>query len=251
MILYMHPLKFVKHRIEEYAIQVTFDPRSNTGNLVYNLALFPSDDYEAVIRIFKDAYRSGIGASSLIRFYERGDQEFGYSLDKGWKGVITVCSSTLDGLLLRKGIPLVPIGGGAVEIVRRVPKRFTHMILYEYTTIDPLQVLACEEVTSINSVMRTGSGTILANLRECHMEAESMVGSVLDELSGSSFQGVLDVGLPNTPALGVAVDPEYFGVVAIGGTNPVAALKEQGIAVVTNAMKGLIDAGKLRDIREY
>jgi repressor of nif and glnA expression len=99
--------------------------------------------------------------------------------------------------------------------------------------------------------MRRGSGTILANIRECHMEAESLIGEVLDDLSGSSFTGVLDVGLPNTPALGVMVNPQYLGIVAVGGTNPMAAVKEGGVPVQTLAMKGLMDVTLMTEIRDY
>jgi repressor of nif and glnA expression len=125
------------------------------------------------------------------------------------------------------------------------------MILYEHSTIDPLQVLMAQDITSINDVMRKGSGNILANMRQCHMEAETLVGEVIDELSGSSFSGVLDVGLPNTPALGVTVDPQYMGIVALGGTNPMAAIKEGGVYVMTQAIKGLMDVGSMREILDY
>jgi repressor of nif and glnA expression len=99
--------------------------------------------------------------------------------------------------------------------------------------------------------MRRGSGTILANIRECHMEAESLIGEVLDDLSGSSFTGILDVGLPNTPALGVMVNPQYLGIVAVGGTNPMAAVKEGGVPVRTLAMKGLMDVSMMSEIRDF
>ena len=51
--------------------------------------------------------------------------------------------------------------------------------------------------------MRTGTGSILANVREFHMEAEHQVGVVLDELSASTLSGILEVGMPNLPLLGV------------------------------------------------
>jgi repressor of nif and glnA expression len=247
----MQPLKFVNHKIDEYSIQVTYDPVERTGKVVHNLSLVQAGDLEQIIPVFRDAYASGISMSSLIGFLGEGEILGDYRIPGGCTGVITVCSSTLDGILMRKGIPLRPIGGGAVEVERRVPKRFIHMILFEHTTIDPLQVLASQDITSINAVMRTGSGVILANLRECHMEAESLLGTVFDDLSGSSFSGILDVGMPNTPALGVTVDPQYLGVVAVGGTNPVAAVKEKGFWVQTQAMKGLIEATELHEIREF
>lgn len=247
----MHPLKFVNHRIEEYSLQVTFNPAEGTGKLVHNLSTIRTVDIEAVIPVIRDACASGIAVSSLVRFLGEGERAGEYRIPEGHTGVVTVCSSTLDGILLKRGIPIRPIGGGAVEIERRMPRRFIHMILFEYTTIDPLQVLAAQDITSINSVMRTGSGVILANLRECHMEAESLLGTVFDEMAGTSFSGILDVGMPNTPALGIPVDPQYLGIVAVGGTNPMAAVKEKGIFVQTQAMKGLIEASELSEIKEF
>lgn len=245
------PLKFVNHRIEEYATQVTFNPREGTGLVVYNLSLVRDEDLDYAISIFKDAYKAGICASGLVRFVPGGENAGEYRVPEGRTACITMCSSTLDGLLMKRGVPINPIGGGVVEIERRVPRRFIHIILYEYTTVDPLQVLNSQDITSITDVMRKGSGTILANIRECHMEAESLIGEVLDDLSGSSFTGVLDVGLPNTPALGVMVNPQYLGIVAVGGTNPMAAVKEGGVFVQTLAMKGLMDVTLMQEIRDY
>ena len=124
-------------------------------------------------------------------------------MPEGCTAICTVCSITFDGLLIRRGIPINPIGGGVVEVEDRAPVRFTHIILYEHTTIDPLQVLISQQITSVNDVMRKGSGNILANIREFHMEAEPLVGRVLDELADSSFTGILEVGVPNIPLLGV------------------------------------------------
>ncbi len=245
------PLKFVNHRIEEYATQVTYNPKEGTGLVVYNLSVIRNEDFEYTVSVFKDACKAGICASGLVRFLDAGEELGQFRVPEGKTACISMCSSTLDGLLLKRGVPLNPIGGGVVEIERRIPRRFTHIILYEYTTVDPLQVLSSQDITSISDVMRKGSGTILANIRECHMEAESLIGDVLDDLSGSSFTGILDVGLPNTPALGVVVDPQYLGIVAVGGTNPMAAVKEGGIPVQTLAMKGLMDVTQMNEIRDY
>ena len=170
---------------------------------------------------------------------------------EGCTAICTVCSTTFDGLLIRRGVPLNPIGGGVVEIENRTPIRFTHIILYEHTTIDPLQVLISHKITSVNNVMRRGSGNILANIREFHMEAQPLVGSVLDELTNSSFTGILEVGMPNVPLLGVPVSPQFVGIAAVGGTNPMAAIREGGRWVQTQAMKGLMDTSEMIEIRDY
>lgn len=245
------PLKFVNHRIEEYAMQVTFDPREGKGNVIYNLSLVKTRDLEYVISIFKDAFKAGVCVSGLVRIEGSGEVIGNYRVPDDFTAVITMCSSTLDGVLMKRGVPLNPIGGGVVEVDQRIPKRFTHIILYEYTTIDPLQVLISQEMTSVNGVMRRGSGSLLANIRQCHMEAESLIGEVIDDLAGSTFSGILDVGLPNTPALGVAVDPQYMGIVALGGTNPMAAVRESGTYVMTQAIKGVMDVSLMNDILDY
>jgi len=246
-----HPLKFVNNNIEDYAIQVTFDPVAGEGNVVYNLALIKNEDLEYAISILKDAYRAGISVSGLVKFFKSGENVGDFVVPKGNTGICTMCSITFDGLLIRRGIPVNPIGGGVVEIEDRTPIRFTHMIMYEHTTIDPLQVLISQKTTSVTNVMRKGSGSILANIREFHMEAEPLVGSVLDELSSSSYSGILEVGMPNLPLLGVPVSPQYVAIAAIGGTNPMAAIRESGRWIQTRAMKGLIDVQKLEEIRDY
>ena len=165
-----------------------YNPEERTGSVVYNLSLVRSEDLEFAIKIFKDSFRAGISVSGLVRFLQPGAKLDEYTVPEGCTGIVSVCSSTLDGLLLRRGIPMKPIGGGIVEIDHMVPRRFIHMILYEHTTIDPLQVLISQELTSVNAVMRRGSGNLLANIRECHMEAEPVVGKSWTVLQEAIFQ---------------------------------------------------------------
>jgi repressor of nif and glnA expression len=247
----MLPLKFVNHNIEDYAIQVTFDPVTGEGKVVYNLSLIKNEDLDYAISVLKDAYKTGVSVSGLVKFYSQGQKVADYVIPKGCTGICTMCSITFDGLLIRRGIPINPIGGGVVEIENRTPLRFTHIILYEHTTIDPLQVLISQNTTSVTSVMRRGSGNILANIREFHMEAEPLVGMVLDELASSSYSGILEVGMPNVPLLGVPVNPQFVAIAAIGGTNPMAAIREGERWVQTQAMKGLMDISDMEEIRDY
>lgn len=245
------PLKFIGHSIEDFAMQVTFNPAECTGKVIYNLALIKNEDFEYATSIIRDAYKTGVSVSGLVKFTQSGERVGDFKVPDGTTAICTVCSTTFDGILIRRGVPLNPIGGGVVEIENRAPIRFTHIIQYEHTTIDPLQVLISQKTTSINNVMRKGSGNILANIREFHMEAEPLVGSVLDELSGSSFSGILEVGMPNVPLLGVPVSPQFVAIAAVGGTNAMAAIREGGRWVQIQAMKGMIDVGEMTEIRDY
>lgn len=245
------PLKFVNNRIEEFAMQVTYQPAENTGTIIYNLSLIRTEDLEFAVTMLKNAHRAGLSVSDRVKFLKEGETLGDLVIQKGYTGICTMCSLTLDGLLLKQGIPLRAIGGGVVEIEDRIPHRFTHFILYEYTTIDPLEVLVSQDITSISMVMHRGRGTILGNIRECHMEAESRVTLLLDDLASIGFTGILDMGAPNVPLLGVPVTPQYFGVAMVGGTNAMAAIKESGRPVVTRAMKGLFDIQLMGSIEDF
>jgi len=120
------PLKFVSHKIEEYAMQVTYDPRNGTGRFVYNLSLIDTKDLEKAIAVYKDAFKAGVCVSGLVRFVPGGEEVGDFPVPEGKTGIVTVCSTTLDGILIHRGVPLNPIGGGVVEIEQRIPRRFTH-----------------------------------------------------------------------------------------------------------------------------
>ncbi|KUG18992.1 transcriptional repressor [hydrocarbon metagenome] len=245
------PLKFTNHRIEEYALQVTYNPEENSGSIIYNLSLIREQDLDAALAIMKEVHRAGISVSDRIRIAHPRERIGDYIVPDGSLAICTICSITLDALLLRRGVPLNPIGGGTLEVVDRVPRRFTSMLLYRDTTVDPLEVLVSQESTSIRDVMRRGNGNILANIRECHMEAEPLVCMALDELSMSGFSGILDFGPPNVPLFGVTVTPQYMGLAMVGGTNATAAIRESGRPVVIRALKGLMDISEMETLDDH
>ncbi len=244
-------LRFINNRIEENAIKVTYDPEENTGKVIYNISLIKSEDLDYAIDIYNEVFHAGLCLGDRVRFAESGNIFGDYTIPKDHTGIVTICSLTLDALLYRKGVPLNPIGGGLVEVTDMTPRRFTAMIRYESTTIDPISVMISHGTTSVQEVIHNGNGTITANLRECHMEAESEIFGVLDDLNDKGITGVLDIGVPNTALLGVPVTPNYIGIAMVGGTNPAAAIMETGRWIEINSMKGLIDISEFSYISDY
>src|SRR3972149_11456689 len=95
------------------------------------------------------------------------------------------------------GIPVKPKFGGVVEIHDGSPLRFTDILTYDSTTIDPLDVLMSQELTSVTEMVKTGSGKILANLREAPMAARDKIEQILDSIVAAGFSCILEVGEPN------------------------------------------------------
>lgn len=239
-------IMFVISRVEDAMYKVTFDPLKRTGKIIANLSIIDERDLSRVLSLFKEAIQSGLSVSPFIRILRGGEEV----IEKGKVGIATVCSITIDGVLLKTGIPLKPKFGGVVEIRDGNPTRFIDLLTYMSTTIDPLEILMSQELTSVTEMINTGSGKILANFREAPMVARDAIEHTLDTLVKAGFSGVLEVGEPNTEVLGVPVERDHLGIAIIGGTNPMAYVQEQGIRIQTREMSSLIDIEEMVHIEE-
>lgn len=238
-------IQFTSAKIEDLMFRTTFDPRSKEGELIVNVSIINSEDFDDVLRIFKMAASGGLSLSPYLKIFHEGDSIGGMEIEEGKVGFATVCSITIDGVLLKSGILVKPKFGGVVQIKDGLPSRFTDLLTYVSTSIDPLEVLMSQEITSVTQILRTGSGKLLANVREIHMSARDDVERVLSDLMDAGISGIMEVGEPNTRVLDVPVERDHLGVVVIGGTNPMAMVQEHGIPIKINAMSTLIDFNEL------
>jgi repressor of nif and glnA expression len=210
------------------------------GKIITNTSLVEKERLNETLAIFYSTIQSGLSVSPLILLEEEG------RLIK----IKTACSLTISGVLLKHGIPVRPKGGGLIEVIEREPTRFTDMLMYWATTIDPIDVLTAQGMTDIAGMMRTGNGRILGNLQEAPMLARDRIEEVLDILTGAEFTGVLELGEPNMNVLGVSVERDHVGIALVGGTNLVAAAQECGINVTHESISDLTDVSEMKHIEE-
>ncbi len=244
----MNEIMFIISKIESMMYEVTFDPVKGNGKIIANLSIIDEANFEEVIGFLRQAVHSGLAVSPYIKIIRPGEKIGDVRIEKGKIGIATLCSITIDGILLKAGIPVKPKFGGVVEIHDGSPLRFTDMLTYDSTTIDPLDVLMSQELTSITEMVNTGSGKILANLREAPMAARDRIEQVLDSLVKAGFSCILEVGEPNSDILGVQVGRDKLGIAIIGGTNPMALIQEHGININTQEMSFLIDISEMSHI---
>jgi repressor of nif and glnA expression len=234
------PLVFTLARIENLMHQVSFDPVEMIGKIITNTSLVKKEHIEETLNVFYDAIQSGLAVSPMIQIAE----------EKNSIKIKTACSLTICGVLLKHGIPVHPKGGGLIEVVNREPTRFTDMLMYWATTIDPIDVLMAQGLMDITGMMRTGNGRILGNLQEAPMIARDRIEGVLDILASGGFTGVLELGAPNMNVLGVSVDRDHVGIALVGGTNLVAAARECHIDVQHESISDLTDVSEMKHIEE-
>ena len=220
--------------------QVTFDPARMEGKIITNTSVVRHEDLETILDIFNDTISSGLAVCPIIKVEDLGE----------WIQIHTACSLTIDGVLLKRGIPVRPKGGGIIEVIDREPTRFTDMLMYWATTIDPIDILISQELTGITGMMRTGNGRILGNLQEAPMLARDRIEEVLDNLAEAEFAGVLDLGEPNMDVLGISVERDHLGIALVGGTNLVAVATELGIDVKNESISGLTEISEMRHIED-
>jgi len=234
------PLVFTLSRIENLMHQVSFDPVRMKGKIITNTSLVDKRYLNEALSVFYDVIQSGLSVSPLITLVE----------EKEMIKIRTACSLTISGVLLKSGIPVRPKGGGLIEVIEREPVRFTDMLMYWATTIDPIDVLTAQELTDITGMMRTGNGRILGNLQEAPMLAREKIEEVLERLTSAEFTGVLELSEPNMNVLGVSVERDHMGIALVGGTNLVAAAQECGINITHESISGLTDIVEMKHIEE-
>ncbi len=234
------PLIFTLARIENLMQQVSFDPSTMKGRIITNTTLVGKDMLQGALEVFYDTIQSGLAVCPMIKIEPDGRR----------MRIKTACSLTIDGILLKSGIPIRPKGGGLIEVADREPMRFTDMIMYWASTIDPIDILTAQELTEITGMMSTGNGRILGNLQEAPMLARDRIEEILDNLESAEFTGVLELGEPNMNVLGVSVERDHLGIALVGGTNLVAAARECGIDVEHESISDLTDVSEMRHIEE-
>lgn len=242
-------IQFTSAKIENLMYRTSFDPITKKGNVIVNISKIKKNNFNDVMNIFLMAFNSDLLVSPYIKILYPGDQVENIKIESEEIGFATVCSITIDGILLKKGLFVKPKLGGIVEIKNGLPLRFTDVLTYSSTTIDPLEVLMSQKITSITQMLNTGSGKILANLREVSMGAKDDIDFLLASMIDAGITGILEVGNPNTRILEIPIEKDHIGIAVIGGTNPMAIVQEHNIFIETKTLSTIMCMNELDHIK--
>ncbi|PIU64571.1 MAG: hypothetical protein COS84_08190 [Armatimonadetes bacterium CG07_land_8_20_14_0_80_40_9] len=237
-------------QIESLSYQVTFNPWKKEGKVILNTSLIKKDKFKEALSIIKRVLKSRIGMSILVICRQEGERIGDLVIPKGEIGLGTVCSITINGILLKEGIPVEAKLGGIVQVSDFVPQRFTELVTYGGSTLDPLEIFMQSNMTSVLNAVGAGSGKILANLREIPAVALDKAEVILEGLKQIGLAGTVIVGRPGQPVLEVSPGLDRVGIVVLGGLNPLAAVEESGIKTESKAISTLVNFSELRPIEE-
>ncbi len=246
----MQRVGYLSAKIDQMTYNMTFDLATRTGKLVVNTSIVDpqhlAGSLDKVCQVFAKGYAMGNRCAVLGPGESVGD----VTVPPDKVGFCTVCSITLNGVLLKHGVPTTSRFGGLLELRNGLAVRFVEMIHYDGTSIDPLEVFIRSGMTNYSGAIRDGNGLIGASFREMPDDSRDLVLNLSERLSAVGLGAFLEVGLPGQPVLGLPVNHGRIGSVVIGGLNPIAILEEMGHRVYSRALSGLLDYTRLYSYEE-
>ena len=228
---------FIYSKFEEMIYLTDFTYMTRQGNVVVNTSTLYNEES---IEIMKEIYKSGLSVSPYVNINE----------DKttGEIEVTTICGTTIDGVLLKEGIPTQPQYGGLLKIENNQPVKFTEIISYKKTSVTPLDAFANSSLTSVLDVITKGSGLIPANFRLIPGVARERTIEIVKELIQIGIGGVIGISKEGEDLLGLPVPDGMVGMAIIGGITPFCAVKEMGGDIDLKIAEKLQDFNSLKPI---
>jgi repressor of nif and glnA expression len=241
---------FLTAKIDQLTYRMRFDRRARTGTVVVNVSLLESRSLARAWPLMTRVFESGYAMGTLLSIFAPGERAGDLVIPEGTVGIGTVCSVTLNGILLSEGIPTSSRFGGLLELYRGKPVRFVAIINYDGTSLDPLEIFIKSGMTDYTGATENGDGLIGAGFREVPAASRDRVIELAADLGGIGLGGFMSIGWPGQPVVGIPVNEGVVGAVVIGGLNPVAILEEHGISVHSKALCGLIGYERLFPYQE-
>lgn len=238
-------LAFTSARVDALAYQTTFRPASGAGSVVANVSLVGEHELTPALHAMAPVVAGGLGMGRYVACARPGERVGDVQIPAGKRGIATVCSVTMNGILRTAGIPVVSRFGGVLELRRREPVGFTDAICFDGTSIDPMDLFLRSGMTSVSQAARTGDGRIAAVFSEVPSAAVPKVERLCRRLDRIGLNGVLMLGRRDQPLLEVPVSSGRTGMIVADGLNPIGAAHEAGIGTTNYAMCSLLDFARL------
>jgi repressor of nif and glnA expression len=236
---------FLAARIDQLTYLMRFDLERLEGSVITNVSLVRRDRIREACPLMCKVFEAGYAMGRLLALFPPGEMVGDTRIPDEYMGVGTVCSITINGVLLSYGIPTCSRFGGLLEIENREPTRFVALINYDGTTLDPLEIFVKSGMTNYTGAVERGSGLIGASLREIPAAGRERVVELADRLDAAGLGAFMRIGLPGQSVLEIPINEGRFGAIVIGGLNPVAILEESGMNIISHTLAGFVDYNRL------
>lgn len=210
-------------------VKVDFDVETWKGNIIGNISYIDKKNLDDALEIMNDTFKSN--SKYINPYYKIVD----HPRDSNRVGIATICSLSIDGILINNGIRCHPRYGGLLEL--STSPLFVDLISYNGSSIDPHKIFISKNMTSFDNDVEPNR--ILASLKEIPYMARDYSVYLLDILKNIGFS-IYKIGKPRELTYNAKVNNYNFGIVTGSGLNLAGALKEKGIDINVKAMDKLM-----------
>ena len=208
--------------------KVNFDIETRKGDIIANVSYIKKDNLDEALNIMKSSY--DLNKKYINPYYKIVNHPH----DSSKIGIATICSLSIDGILIKNRTMSNPKYGGLLELSET--PAFLDLISYSGSTLDPHIIFLAKNKTSI---MNDEPRKLLASLKELPYVSIEYSTELLDTLKKIGFS-IYKIGKPREVVYNAKIDNYNFGVVAGSGLNSIAAIKEKGIDIEIKAIEKLM-----------
>jgi hypothetical protein len=240
----------VSAKVDTLGYRMTFRCKIGTGSVIMNVCLIKAEDLPNALKEITSVFSRGYTMSYKIVIAKGGELFGGMLIPEKSVAIGTVCSVTINGILLHEGVPVNSRFGGLLEMSDSKPVRFVELIEYRGSTLDPMEIFIKADMTNVRDLVRTGKGVVCVSFREVPSIAVDDIWRIEKNMKRHGLGGILAIGRPNQPLLDIPVSQGYSGMLVMGGLNPVAAIHEAGIQTSIWSLANLIDYSEFHTLDE-
>nr|QNO43826.1 global nitrogen regulator NrpRI [Methanosarcinales archaeon ANME-2c ERB4]QNO44640.1 global nitrogen regulator NrpRI [Methanosarcinales archaeon ANME-2c ERB4] len=237
---------FVLTQIEKRIYQTDFDLTSRKGLVIANIAIIEKDDLDDALGIIR--YLAEHEMSCRVKVINEEATLPAIPIPEDHIAIATICSTTCDGILLKHGIPVNIKYGGMLRFDNNQATSYTDLIAYTGTSIDPMKIFISRSMTSVLEIVKTGSGLLLANVREVPDSARDESLRILNRAMDAGIIDRYEIGDPGSPVLGVPVNSGMTGISVSAGLNAIAAVQEVGIKVTVEPVAAVMNYSEFETV---
>lgn len=242
---------YLSAKIDRMIYRMNFDLPLRSGTVVVNTSLVAPQHLASCSQKVCEVFAGGFGMGKLMALLGPGEVIGDLTIPDDKIGFCTVCSITINGILLKHGIPMRSLFGGLLRLKDGKAFRFVEMIHYDGTSIDPLEVFIRSGMTDYHGAIEGGDGLIGASFREVPGESRQRLINISQRLEEIGLGAIMELGMPGQPLLEIPVSYGRVGAIVVGGLNPIAILEEREYRVFSRALSGLLEYDRLFHFEEF
>ncbi|MHC1602817.1 MAG: DUF128 domain-containing protein [Methermicoccaceae archaeon] len=244
----VHRVSLTLAKMEEKIYMTNLNLEEGKGDVVVNITYIPKEQFERAWDVVREVSSSGFLVCRRFRLEDETSDIV--SVPSGKVALFTVCSMTVDGILVKYGIPVDTRFAGTLQVKDREPQEFTELISYEGVSIDPMSVFLARRATSVLRVAHHGKGVVMANIREVLCTSVDKTKQVLKLAERIGISGIVGYGSCGKPYLRAPVRTHKVALPIYAGVNVGAAMEEAGIDAETHPVNTVMDYSQLKDAHD-